>query len=154
MDAANAQARIILGRIALLDGHPDEAIEDGRIALKVMANSAAATLLVADGQAKKGEIDMALEAYQAAWGLDHGDPTPLVHASEACHAANRDTSARAFGVKATQEFPKWGPAWAALGDALAGQNERPAAREAYRKALAGQGLADPAHVQAKLAALQ
>ena len=74
-----------------------------------MANSAAATMLVADGQAKKGELDLALEAYQAAWGLDHGDPTPLVHASEACHTGGRDTSARAFGIKATQEFPKWGP---------------------------------------------
>jgi tetratricopeptide (TPR) repeat protein len=154
IDASSAPAHVILGRIALRDGHVDEAIEDGRAALKVMANSAAATLLVADAQAKKGEVDMALEAYQAAWGMDHGDPTPLVHASEACHVANRDTSARAFGVKATQEFPKWGPAWAALGDALVGQNERQAARDAYRKALAGQGLPSPGDVQAKLAALK
>jgi tetratricopeptide (TPR) repeat protein len=153
-DGTNAPAHVLLGRIALHDGHPDEAIEDGKAALKVMANSASATLLVADGQARKGEIDLALEAYQAAWGMDHGDPTPLVHASEACHAASRDTSARAFGVKATQEFPNWGPGWAALGDALAGQNEKAAARDAYRRALAGDGLADPAGVQAKLAALQ
>jgi tetratricopeptide (TPR) repeat protein len=154
IDPTNAPARILLGQVALAEGRPDEAIEDGRAALKVMANSAAATLLVADGEARKGEVDLALEAYQAAWGLDHGDPTPLVHASEACHVAGRDTSARAFGIKATQEFPKWGPGWAALGDALAGQNERQAAREAYRKALGADGIRDPAKVQAKLAALQ
>jgi tetratricopeptide (TPR) repeat protein len=154
VDATSAPARILLGKIALTEGHPDEAIENGRAALKVMANSAAATLLVADGQAKKGDLDLALESYQAAWGLDHGDPTPLVHASEACHAGGRDTSARAFGVKATQEFPKWGPGWAALGDALASQTERQAARDAYRKALASDGLPSPGGVQAKLAALQ
>jgi tetratricopeptide (TPR) repeat protein len=154
VDAANAPARILLGQIALLEGRPDEAIQDGRAALQVMTNSAAATLLVADGEARKGEVDLALESYQAAWGLDHGDPTPLVHASEACHAASRDTSARAFGVKATQEFPKWGPAWAALGDALVGQKETQAARDAYRKALAADGLPNPATVQAKLAALR
>jgi tetratricopeptide (TPR) repeat protein len=153
-DASSAGARILLGKVALVEGHPDEAIDAGRAALKIVANSAAATLLVADGEARRGNLDLALEAYQAAWGLDHGDPTPLVHASQACHAAARDTSARAFGIKATQEFPRWGPGWASLGDALAAQNERQAAREAYRKALGGEGLADKASVQSKLAALQ
>ncbi len=153
-DASSAGARILLGKVALEEGRADDAIEAGRAALKIVANSAAATLLIADGHARKGEVDLALEAYQAAWGLDHGDPAPLVHASQACHAAGRDTSARAFGVKSTQEFPKWGPGWAALGDALAAQNERQAARDAYRKALAGDGLADRGGVQAKLAALQ
>lgn len=153
-DASSAGARILLGKVALEEGRPDDAIEAGHAALKIVANSAAATLLIADGEARKGEVDLALEAYQAAWGLDHGDPAPLVHASQACHAAGRDTSARAFGVKATQEFPRWGPGWAALGDALAAQNERQAARDAYRKALAGDGLSDRGGVQAKLAALQ
>jgi tetratricopeptide (TPR) repeat protein len=153
-DGSSTAARILLGKVALQEGHATEAIEAGREALKIMANSAAATLLVADGEARNGEVDRALEAYQAAWGLDHGDPTPLVHASQACHAAARDTSARAFGVKATQEFPKWGPAWAALGDALASQNEAAAARDAYRKALAGDGLPDRETVATKLAALR
>jgi tetratricopeptide (TPR) repeat protein len=154
VDGSNARAQVLLGRVALDEGHPDEAIDAARAALRVMANSAAATLLVADAQARKGEVDLALEAYQAAWGLDHGDPTPLVHASQACHSAGRDTSARAFGIKATQEFPKWAPAWVALGDALAAQGETQAARDAYRKALAGDGLADRAAVASKLAALR
>jgi len=121
----------------------------------IVANDAAAMLLVADSNAKKGELDMALEAYQTAWGFDHSDPTPLVHASEACHAASRDTSARAFGAKAVGEFPNWAPGWAALGDALVGQGETKAARDAYRSAVgAPDGPVDRRAVAQKLAALK
>jgi len=147
------QAHVLEGKVALAEGRPDDAIKDGQAALANMANSAAAKLIIADGTARKGEIDAALEAYQAAWGLDHGDPTPLVHASEACHAAGRDTSARAFGVKATQEFPRWAPAWAALGESLAAQGEVAAARDAYRAALAADGPIDRDAVKRKLSAL-
>jgi tetratricopeptide (TPR) repeat protein len=151
----DAGARVLLGKVALSQGRADDAIKQAEAALKVVANSAAAKLLIADGNAKKGEIDAALEAYQAAWGLDHGDPTPLVHASEACHAAGRDTSARAFGARATQEFPKWAPGWVALADALAAQGEMAAARDSYRSALAApDGLVDKAAVAKKLATLQ
>jgi tetratricopeptide (TPR) repeat protein len=144
---------ILLGKVALADNRPEDAIHAGEAALKLVANSAPAKLLIADGNAKKGELDPALEAYQAAWGLDHGDPTPLVHASEACHAGGRDTSARAFGMKAAQEFPKWGPAWAALGDALVAQGEKSGAKDAYQKALAGEGPVDKNAVQRKLSAV-
>jgi tetratricopeptide (TPR) repeat protein len=150
---ASAAAHVLAGRVALAEGRADEAVREGEAALRVLGNSAPARLLVADGSAKKGDIDAALEAYQAAWGLDHADPTPLVHAAEACHAAGRNTSARAYGLKATQEFPRWGPAWAALGDALAANGEAPSAREAYRKALAAGGLDDRDSVQRKLLAL-
>jgi tetratricopeptide (TPR) repeat protein len=150
----NGAAHVLLGKLAFAEGRVDDAIKEAEAALKILPNSAGAKLLVADGNVKKGELDRALEAYQAAWGLDHSDPTPLVHASEACHSGGRDTSARAFGAKATQEFPKWAPGWAALGDALAGQGEKVAAREAYRKALAaGEGTIDASAVQKKLAGL-
>jgi len=154
IDPHSAGAYVALGKVALVEGRPDDAINAGQAALKIIANSAAAKLLVADGSARKGEIDAALEAYQAAWGLDHGDPAPLVHASEACHAAGRDTSARAFGVRATQEFPRWAPGWAALGDALAAQAEAPAARDAYRKALGLDGPIDREAVARKLSGLR
>src|SRR5262249_18278860 len=119
-----------------------------------LANSAPAKLLIADAQAKKGEIDLALEAYQAAYGLDHSDPAPLVRASEACRAAGRNTSARAFGLKATQDFPTWGPGWVAWGDALAADGEPKNARTAYETALKSKGPVDAAAVQAKLRAIK
>jgi tetratricopeptide (TPR) repeat protein len=152
-DPSSVAPKILVGKVALADGRADEAIRAGEAALKIVANSPAGKLLVADGNAKKGEIDAALEAYQAAWGLDHGDPTPLVHATEACHAAGRDTSAKAFGLKAVQEFPKWGPAWAALGDALLAQGDKAAAKDAYQKALAADGPVARDAVQKKLSAL-
>jgi tetratricopeptide (TPR) repeat protein len=152
-DATNVEARILLGQVALAEGRVDDAIHAGEAALRSEANNAAAELLVADGNARKGETDLAIEAYQAAWGLDHRDPTPLVNASLACHAAGRDTSARAFGVRASEEFPDWGPGWVALGDALVAQNDRRAAREAYGRALsASAGVVDRDDVRAKLAA--
>jgi tetratricopeptide (TPR) repeat protein len=150
-DPKSAGPHVLLGKVALADNRPDDALREGETALKILANSASAKLLVADADAKKGDIDRALEAYQAAWGLDHGDPAPLVHASEACHLAGRDTSARAFGVKATQEFPDWAPGWVALGDALVGQGEKRAACEAYTKSLTVNGSIDRDSVQRKLA---
>lgn len=152
-DSSSVGPYVLLGKVALADNRPEDAIHAGEAALKLVANSAPAKLIIADGDAKQGELDLALEAYQAAWGLDHSDPTPLVHAAEACHAGGRDTSARAFGLKAAQEFPKWGPAWAVLGDALAAQGEKPSARDAYQKALAGEGPVDRNAVQRKLSAL-
>lgn len=152
-DGSTAAPLLLLGRVALADNRPEDAVHAGEAALKLVANSAPAHLLIADGDAKRGEINPALEDYQAAWGLDHADPTPLVHAAEACHAAGRDTSAQAFGAKAAQEFPRWGPAWAALGDALAARKEKPQAQDAYQKALAGEGPVDKNAVARKLAAL-
>ena len=146
---------VLAGKVALAGDRPDDALKIGQAALKIVGNNAAAVLLVADSYARKGEIHPALEAYQTAWGLDHADPTPLVHASQACHAASRDTSARAFGGKAAQEFPNWAPGWVALGDALVGQKETKAARDAYRKALAvPDGPIDRSAVAQKLASLQ
>jgi tetratricopeptide (TPR) repeat protein len=153
-DPKSVGSRVLLGKVALAESRPDDAIKEAETALKILPNSAPARLLIADANAKKGEIDRALEAYQAAWGLDHGDPTPLVHASEACHEAGRDTSARAFGVKATQEFPEWGPAWVALGDALLAQREKRPAHDAYSKALSVNGPIDRSGVQKKLAELR
>jgi Tfp pilus assembly protein PilF len=119
-----------------------------------MANSAHAKLLVADAYAMKKEIDLAVEAYQAAFGFDHTSPTPLVHASVACHDAGRDTSAKAFGEKATKEFPDWAPGWVALGDALVARKENDAAKAAYETALKTRGPVDATAVRAKITALK
>jgi len=154
-DAGSAGALVLSGQVAFAGNRVDDALRAAKAALKILPNSAPAMLLVADCNAKKGEIDLALEAYQSAWGFDHSNPAPLVHASEACHAASRDTSARAFGAKAAEEFPNWAPGWAALGDALVGQKETKAARDAYGKALAvSDGAIDRAVVAQRLASLK
>jgi tetratricopeptide (TPR) repeat protein len=152
--AAEPSAYVVSGRVALAEGRPDEALRAGQQALGLLSNSARAKLLVADAYAAKGEIDFAIEAYQSAYGLDPSDPASLVHASVACHANERDTSARAFAERATHDFPEWGPGWVALGEALAGQGETARARSVYETALHSKGPVDAASVRAKLSTLR
>ena len=153
-DPSDVGSHLVMGRVALAEGDLDEAIKQGQAALGIVANSASAKLIIADAYAKKGEVDLAVEAYEAAYGFDHADPAPLVRASEACHVAGRETSAKAFGEKATKEFPDWAPGWVAYGDALAGNKEVAPARSAYETALRSRGPLDAASVRAKLAALK
>jgi tetratricopeptide (TPR) repeat protein len=136
----DVSTHVVSGRLALAEGRADDAIKEGEIASKLMPNDQPARLLVADAWAKKGEIDLAVEAYQAAFGLDHSDPTPLVNASTACLAAGRVTSAKAFGVRATTDFGSNGGAWTALGDALAADKDTSGAKAAYEKAKKSPGV--------------
>jgi tetratricopeptide (TPR) repeat protein len=153
-DGTDAAVHVVLGRVTLAENKPDEAIKIGNTALGYLSNSSGAKLLIADAYAKKGEIDLAVENYQAAWGFDHGDPAPLVSAAVACRAAGRATSARAFGQKATREFPTWGPGWVALGDAYAADKDAALAKQAYETALKSKGPVDAADVQRKISALK
>jgi cytochrome c-type biogenesis protein CcmH/NrfG len=118
-----------------------------------MPNVAKGKHLIADAYAKKGVIDLALEAYQSAAGLDHGDATPLIHAGRACLDAGRPTSAKAYGLKATKEFPNHAGAWVLLGDALVLDKDVPSARNAYDTAKK-QRNADVSAIDAKLARLR
>jgi tetratricopeptide (TPR) repeat protein len=146
-------AHVVSGRVALADGKPDEAIKEGEQALKLMPNEGQAKLLVADAYAKKGEIDLALEAYQKASGLDPLNPAPLVNAAHACIEANRLTSARAFGQRAVLDFPDSSQAWIADGDALSADGNPKAARQAYENAKKAKG-ADIASIDGKLSRLK
>jgi tetratricopeptide (TPR) repeat protein len=152
-DPTDVGSHLVMARVALAEGDLDEAIVEGKAALAIVPNSAPARLIIADADARKGEIDLAVESYEAAYGFDHSDPAPLVRASQACHLAGRETSAKAFGEKATKEFPEWGPGWVAYGDGLAGNKEIASARAAYETALRSRGPVDAASVRAKLAAL-
>jgi tetratricopeptide (TPR) repeat protein len=146
-------SHVIAGRVALAEGKTDVALREGEAASKLMPNAAPAKLLVADAYAKKGEIDLATEAYQAAFGLDHSSPAPLVNAAEACVAAGRPTTAKAFARRATQDFASHAPAWVALGDALVADKDPAAARSAYETAKKTKG-ADLAVIDQKLARLK
>ena len=147
----DAFAQVVAGRVALGEGKADEALRAGAAAFERQKNFAPAKLLVADANAKKGEIDLAIEAYQAAVGLDHSDPTALLRATSACLAAGRTTSAKAFAERATRDFPSSAAAWEALGDALVADGEPSLARKMYETAK-GKPEADAAALDRKLAA--
>lgn len=150
-DPNDASMRLVVGRVALAEGKPEVAIAEAKAALAVLANLGSAKLLIADAYAKQNEIDLAIEAYQAAYGLDRTDPAPLIRASAACVAQGRSTTGRAFAVRATQDFPLWSPAWLALGDAAAAQNEVPAAKQAYEQAVAkARGQSDATEARRRL----
>jgi tetratricopeptide (TPR) repeat protein len=117
-------------------------------------NHGAAKLVQADALAKRGDIDLAVEAYEAAYGLMRTEPTALVHGARACLANKRLTTALAFADRATQTFPKWGPAWEIAGDIALASNDKPAARDAYKKALAAEGPVDKTALRKKLAQLK
>jgi hypothetical protein len=76
-----------------------------------------------------------------------------VNAAQACVAAGRLTSAKAFAVRATKEFAEHGPGWVALGDALVADKDATGARSAYESAKKARGV-DAATVDAKLSQTQ
>lgn len=135
-DAADVASLLVAGRVALAEARPQDAVTLAERALAAQPNAAAAKLLVGDARAAQGEVDLALEAYQAAWGLDHSSPAPLVRAAAACVEAKRPTSARAFAKKATAEFAKDPSAWLILGDVQLVDGDRAEARASYERAKA------------------
>jgi tetratricopeptide (TPR) repeat protein len=147
-------AHVALGRVRIAQSKWDDALKEGEAARKLIPNSAAGELIVADAHAGKGDIDLAIEAYQKAYGLDRTDPSPLVRAARAATAAGRLTTARGFADRVTGDFPKWGPGWVELGDAAAKQGDKPKARSAYETALKAQGPVDKEAVKRKIAALK
>lgn len=108
-----------------------------------------AHLLVADAWAKKGDIDLAVEAYQAAFRFSRSDPTPLINGAKACLVAGRVSTAKAFAVVAARDFGSLPMAWTTLGDALAADHDVDGAREAYASAKKAQ--AKDAHAQDRTA---
>ena len=147
-------AHVALGTVRVAQAKWDDAMKEGETAKKLLPNSAAGELIVADAHAGKGDIDMAVESYQKAFGLDRTDPSPLVRAAHACTGAGRFTTAKGFADRATTDFPKWGPGWVELGDLAAKQGEKAKARSAYETALKAEGPVDKDAVKKKLAALK
>lgn len=151
LDAKQVESHAVLARVYLAERKWDDAIGEAHAALGIVVNHAGAKLAEADALAGKGDIDLAIEQYQNAFGLARTDATPLVHAAVACLAAGRDTTAKGFADRATQLFPKWGPGWEALGDVLLAAKDAAGARHAYETALAGDGPVDRDAVKRKLA---
>lgn len=144
-----------LGRVHLAGRDAAAARAASGRATKLVSNHAAALLVLADALALEGDIDLAIEAYERAFGHARTDPTPLVHAARACLSADRPTTARAFADRATQEFAEHGPAWEVRGDVAIKEGDRKRAKLSYQRALAAKsGSVNRAGVSKKLAALR
>ncbi|MFO0571057.1 MAG: tetratricopeptide repeat protein [Polyangiaceae bacterium] len=154
-DAKMADWQAGLARALVAKGTFDEALKVASVALKLVSNHALAKLAEADAIAGKGDIDLAIEAYEKAASFSRENPWPLVNAARACLGGNRPTTARAFADRAVQSFPEFAPAWLALGDVAVAGKDKSAAKNAYQKALtAPKGNVDKAAVKKKLAALK
>jgi len=131
------------------------ALKEAQAALKLVGNNASAKLAEADAIALRGDIDLAIEAYEKAASYARSNPAPLVHAARASLDGNRPTTARAFADRAVQSFADWGPAWEVLGDVAVHTKDRATAKSAYKKALAAKrGRIDAPSVKKKLARLK
>ncbi len=154
LDAALFPAHVALGKVRVLQARWDDALKEGEAAKKLIPNAAAGDLVAADAFAGRGDVDLAVEAYQKAFGLDRTDPTPLVHAARACLAAGRLTTAKGFTDRVTTDFAKWGPGWVEAGELAAKQGDKARARTAWEAALRGEGPVDRDAVRRKIAALK
>jgi tetratricopeptide (TPR) repeat protein len=154
LDEQQPDAHAVLARLHFVAKHYDDAITEARAALSVLSSQASAKLTEADALAAKGQIDLAIDAYQAAHGLARTDPGVLVNAARSCLGGGRETSAKSFADRAVSLFPKWGPGWVVLGDVLAKGKENASAKQAYQTALAAEGPIDRQQIQRQIAALK
>jgi len=143
-----------LGEVYLSKSNPDAATREAHAALSIVANHGAAKLVEAKALSAKGDIDLAIEAFEAAYGFARMDPRVLLDAARACLKGKRPTTARAFAERATEDFPKSSAAWEVEGDVAVVLKEVPLARQAYAKALSGEGPADKDAIRRKLGAVR
>ncbi|HEX7668924.1 MAG TPA: tetratricopeptide repeat protein [Polyangiaceae bacterium] len=149
-----AEWHAALGEVEVAKKKPDEALKSARAALKIVGNLGPAKLVEAKALAQKGDIDLAIEAFEAAYGFSKQDPSAPIAAARACLKGARLTTAKAFADRATEDFPKSGEAWDVLGDVAVALKDTPLAKSAYAKALAGDGLLDKDAAKRKLAQLK
>jgi tetratricopeptide (TPR) repeat protein len=143
-----------LGEVQIAKKQPDLALKSANEALKVVANHGPAKFVEAKALAAKGDIDLAIEAFQNAYGFSRTDPTVLVEAARACIRGGRLTTAKAFADRGTEDFPKASAAWETEGDVAVAMKDTAFAKQAYNKALAGEGPSDKEGIRRKLAALK
>jgi tetratricopeptide (TPR) repeat protein len=143
-----------LGEVEIAKKRPDEALKSARAALKIVGNHGPAKLVEAKALAEKGDIDLAVEAFEAAYGFMKQDPTALVAAARACMKGGRLTTAKAFADRATEDFSKSAAAWEVLGDVAVLLKDVPLAKTSYAKALAAPSPVDKDSVKRKLSQLK
>lgn len=145
-------AVVALGQVRVAQKKWDEALKLGQKAQKLIPNMAGGELVAADAHAGHGDIDLAVAAYQKAFGLDRERPDALIRAARACRRAGRLTTARGFADRATSDFPKSGPAWAEAAEVAIAEGEKSKAKTALQKALQLGNVDEPA-LKKRLASL-
>ncbi len=155
LNAKQADWHASLAAVLVAKGDAKGGLAEADLALKLVSNHSGAKLARADALAKRGDIDLAIEAYEQAHGFARTDPRPLVRGARACLALGRPTTARAFADRVTQDFPKWAPGWVALGEVHRANGERAAAKVAFKKALkAKRGRVNRAAIKKQLRSLR
>jgi tetratricopeptide (TPR) repeat protein len=149
-----AEWHAALGEVEIAKNAPELALKSARAALAIVSNLGPAKLVEAKAYAMKGDIDLAIESFEAAYGFAHVDPGTPIAAAAACIKGGRLTTAKAFADRATEDFPKSAAAWEALGDVQVALKDVAAAKKAYQTALSGEGPADKDGIRRKLAALK
>jgi tetratricopeptide (TPR) repeat protein len=143
----------MLGEAYVANKKPDQAMKSAQATLAIVGNHGPAKLVEARALSQKGEIDLAITAFEAAYGFLRQDPRALVFAARACIDGGRLTTAKAFADRATEDFPKVSESWEVLGDVAVAAKDKAGAKKAYDKALQVEGAAKD-RIRGKLAALK
>ena len=143
----------MLGEAYVANKKPDQALKSAQTTLGIVGNHGPAKLVEARALAQKGEIDLAITAFEAAYGFLRQDPRALVAAARACVDGGRLTTAKAFADRATEDFPKVAESWEVLGDVSVAAKDKAGAKKAYDRALQTEGAAKD-RIRGKLAALK
>ena len=157
----------------VLRGHPDSALAHAqlgvaleakhdlvgaepelRLGLTTLPNDIDANLALARVLAQTDRADDAFAQFRTAAGLERLAPRALIEAGVYALSISRNALAEAFLAKAVERAPTSALAQARYADALLARGDKPAAKEHYKLALAGEGSIDRADIQRRLAALK
>ncbi len=153
-DKGNTDAMIQLGTALVALGKLDEAEKILHGVLERMPNSFEASFALAQLFERGGKNEEAFTQYRNASDLKKESPMPLLAAARLGISLGRPLLAGALLDRALERAPKSGEAQTLYGDVLVLRGDKPAAREHYKKALAGEGPVDRAYVQKRLAELK
>lgn len=154
LNEKDADSQAALAEVFLLRPDPEAALKQARAALKLLPNNGAAKLIEAEALAAKGDIDLAIDVYQEAYGFQRRSPEALIRGARACLKYGRPTTSLAFAERATDDFPESAAALEVLGDVLAGSGDKKGARQAYNDALKKANPPQATELKKKLAALK
>ncbi len=153
-DKNNNVARSQLGAALVAQGKHEEGEKTLRTALERMPNDYEASFALAQLYERTGKNEEAFTQYRNAADLKRESPLPLLAAAKLGVALGRPLLAGALLERALERAPKSAELHALYGDVWMARGDKAAAKDAYKKALAGEGPFDRAAVQKRLAELK